>query len=64
MKKLTININGYIEGYYPDSLKIIKSIVENLDLSQEKKSDIFQEFDNNKKELPIDIPDPAFQGPF
>ena len=60
----TPSSRGYIDGYYPDSLKIIKTIIENLDLSQEKKSEIFDDFNNNKKELPIDIPDPAFQGPF
>ena len=60
----TPSSRGYIDGYYPDSLKIIKIIIENLDLSEEKKSEIFDDLNNNKKELPIDIPDPAFQGPF
>ena len=45
----TPSSRGYIDGYYPDSLKIINSVIENLDLSQEKKSIIIEEYNSSKK---------------
>jgi pyruvate dehydrogenase E1 component beta subunit len=60
----TPSSRGYIPGLYPDAIKITKSIAGALSLSQEKLEQALGFLKEATEDLPIDIPDPLFQGPF
>ncbi len=50
---------GYLEELYPDARKIIVSVCEMLKISSEPALLALKE-----ENLPLDVPNPAFQGPF
>ena len=60
----TPSSRGYIKGFYPDYKKIILDVCDLVDIDQKIKDKILTEVINKPDELPIDIPDPSFQGPF
>ncbi len=60
----TPSSRGYIKGFYPDYKKIILNVCDLVDIDQKIKDKILTEVINKPDELPIDIPDPSFQGPF
>lgn len=60
----TPSSRGYIPGLYPDSEKIVKSICKALSINDEELNRAIQFIRNKSNNLPIDIPDPSFQGPF
>lgn len=55
---------GYIQGFYPDGMQILKSIKKILNINNQKFTKILKEFNQEKSKLPIDVPDPYFKGPF
>jgi len=60
----TPSSRGYLQGLYPDAAKVIASVCETLGLSEDKQSAAVAALKSMTNDLPIDIPDPAFQGPF
>ena len=55
---------GYIPDLYPDTKKIVIAACESLGLSDEKTSQALSHVEDRRGNLPVDIPDPAFTGPF
>lgn len=60
----TPSSRGYLPGLYPDANKIITHVCEALGLAEDKKQAALKALHDATGHLPIDIPDPAFQGPF
>jgi pyruvate dehydrogenase E1 component beta subunit len=60
----TPSSRGYLQGLYPDAKKIIAQVCEMLGLPEEKKLAAYGALKDMTSDLPIDIPDPTFQGPF
>ena len=60
----TPSSRGYIPGLYPDAEKIVRSICNSLSLPDTKTKLAIIFLKNKSNDLPIDIPDPSFQGPF
>lgn len=60
----TPSSRGYLPGLYPDAKKIIECVCEMLALPEQKKADALKRLEASSANLPIDVPDPAFQGPF
>lgn len=60
----TPSSRGYLPGLYPDAKKIVESVCEMLKLPDAKKTEALKRLQDGAANLPIDIPDPAFQGPF
>lgn len=60
----TPSSRGYLQGLYPDAKKIISRVCDALGLGEDKKSAAYAALKDMTNDLPIDIPDPAFQGPF
>lgn len=60
----TPSSRGYIPGLYPDAKKIVKAICLSLSLSNKELNNALSIVEQNSDNLPIDIPDPSFQGPF
>jgi len=60
----TPSSRGYIQGLYPDAEKIVRSISSSLSLPNEKLEAAVKFLKETSEGLPIDIPDPTFQGPF
>lgn len=55
---------GYIPGLYPDAIKIVDSVCDMLKISATGKSNCIEQLAGSLSELPVDVPDPAFTGPF
>ena len=55
---------GYIPGLYPDAFKIVESICEMLKISSSDKLKCIDQMTDSSNKLPVDVPDPAFTGPF
>jgi pyruvate/2-oxoglutarate/acetoin dehydrogenase E1 component len=60
----TPSSRGYLQGLYPDAKKITAQVCDTLGLTEEKKKSAQKFLQEMTNDLPIDIPDPAFQGPF
>ncbi|MGO8867085.1 MAG: alpha-ketoacid dehydrogenase subunit beta [Alphaproteobacteria bacterium] len=55
---------GLIRGLYPDSISIMRTISEMLKLPAEREAQAEAELAAQRGNLPIDVPDPFFKGPF
>lgn len=55
---------GYIPGLYPDASKIVYSVCDMLNISSTDKSHCIEYLADSLSKLPVDVPDPAFTGPF
>ena len=55
---------GYIPGLYPDASKIVDSVCDMLNISSTVKSQCIEHLADSLSKLPVDVPDPAFTGPF
>ena len=55
------NTMGVSRSYHT---KIVKSICKALSINDEESNRAIQFIRNKSNNLPIDIPDPSFQGPF
>lgn len=60
----TPSSRGYLPGLYPDAKRIIMEACAMLKLPEAKKAEALKKLQESSANLPIDIPDPAFQGPF
>jgi pyruvate/2-oxoglutarate/acetoin dehydrogenase E1 component len=60
----TPSSRGFIPGFYTDSILILRSISVMLGIHEEKIRDAEAELLAQRKDLPIDVPDPFFKGPF
>lgn len=55
---------GYIPGLYPDARKIVEGVCDMLEVSLENKLSCMDQLTKSSNDLPVDIPDPSFTGPF
>lgn len=55
---------GFLPGYYTDSTSILRNIGTMLGIAAPKVESAVAELIAQRKELPIDVPDPFFKGPF
>lgn len=60
----TPSSRGLIPGFYPDSQKIVAAVGRMLGLDQSKLDNALKTLTEQRKNLPIDVPDPFFKGPF
>ena len=60
----TPSSRGFVPGYYTDSTSILRNIGTMLGIAAAKIESAVAELIAQRKELPIDVPDPFFKGPF
>ena len=60
----TPSSRGFIPGFYTDSILILRRISTMLGIHEDKIRDAEAELFAQRKDLPIDVPDPFFKGPF
>jgi len=60
----TPSSRGMVVGYYPDAQRIVREVGKLLGLSEDKLEDALKSLEEQRKNLPIDVPDPFFKGPF
>jgi acetoin:2,6-dichlorophenolindophenol oxidoreductase subunit beta len=60
----TPSSRGMIEGFYPDSLQIVRTVAGLVGLPQDKMAATIGLLVEKRGGLPIDVPDPFFKGPF
>ena len=60
----TPSSRGFIHGFYTDSTTILRSVSTMLGIPTDKIRYAEAELIAQRKELPIDVPDPFFKGPF
>jgi pyruvate/2-oxoglutarate/acetoin dehydrogenase E1 component len=60
----TPSSRGFIPGFYTDSMSILKSVGTMLGIPADKIRYAIAELIAQRQELPIDVPDPFFKGPF
>jgi len=60
----TPSSRGYLKGHYADAEAIIKAAVKMLNINEKDSERLAEELKNSRKDLPIDVPDPKFKGPF
>jgi pyruvate/2-oxoglutarate/acetoin dehydrogenase E1 component len=60
----TPSSRGYLPGFYPDSISILRNVGQMLGISDSKIELAVAEIIAKRKGLPIDVPDPFFKGPF
>lgn len=60
----TPSSRGLIPGFYPDSIQVVRVIAEMLGLEASVTTDVTQALAAARGDLPVDVPDRFFQGPF
>ncbi|MBD20943.1 MAG: alpha-ketoacid dehydrogenase subunit beta [Rhodospirillaceae bacterium] len=55
---------GYIPGLYPDANKIVKRACEMVGVEDDKINYSLEYLKKSQGDLPVDVPDPSFHGPF
>jgi pyruvate dehydrogenase E1 component beta subunit len=60
----TPSSRGMVPGYYPDAPLIVRTVGDILQLDSGHVQNIVAKLDAQRKDLPIDVPDPFFKGPF
>ena len=55
---------GLIKNYYVDSIKILESLNTLIKLDRSLFEGVKKNIFNERKDIPIDVPDPFFKGPF
>ncbi len=63
-KHPTPSSRGYLKGHYADAEAIIHATVKMLGISEKDAEILIEEVRSSRKDLPIDVPDPKFKGPF
>jgi hypothetical protein len=53
-----------VAGYYPDSQRVVREVGHMLGLADDKVKGALETLDEQRRNLPIDVPDPFFKGPF
>ena len=60
----TPSSRGLIAGYYPDANRIVAAVSEILGLDPERLEAAQLTLRAQRKDVPVDVPDPFFKGPF
>ena len=60
----TPSSRGLIPGFYPDSTTILRSIGRTLGIADARIDEAVAQLVAQRKNLPVDVPDPFFKGPF
>ena len=60
----TPSSRGMIVGFYPDSQRMVREVGKLLGLDHAKLESALKSLDEQRKNVPIDVPDPFFKGPF
>jgi len=60
----TPSSRGLIPGFYPDAQLVVREVAKMLKLDDAKVRRALKKLDEQRKDLPIDVPDPYFKGPF
>lgn len=60
----TPSSRGLIHGFYPDAVSISREIGKMVDLAPQEIEAACQKLTEERADLPIDVPDPFFKGPF
>ena len=60
----TPSSRGLVKGFYPDAAQILQQAGKMLGIPEDRISKAVSELIAQRKELPIDVPDPFFKGPF
>lgn len=60
----TPSSRGLVPGYYPDAPMIVRTVGDCLGLDPANIEPVVAKLNAQRKELPIDVPDPFFKGPF
>lgn len=60
----TPSSRGMIVGFYPDSQRVVREAGKMLGLDSAKVESALKVLDEQRKNLPLDVPDPFFKGPF
>lgn len=60
----TPSSRGMIEGLYPDARRVVDSVCDLVGVSDQKRETALKVLEEKRKDLPIDVPDPFFKGPF
>lgn len=60
----TPSSRGFVPGYYPDSMSMLRNLGKMLGIADAKIQGAIGELIAQRKDLPIDVPDPFFKGPF
>lgn len=60
----TPSSRGMVVGFYPDSQSIARGIGKLVGLGDDKLKSALNSLAEQRKNLPIDVPDPFFKGPF
>ena len=55
---------GLIMDYYPNAEQLLKEIFKLLNIGKSLQNNIMLKFNSSKSNMPIDVPDPYFKGPF
>lgn len=60
----TPSSRGMIAGFYPDAQGIVRSVCDLVGIADEKRDAALKTLAEQRKDMPIDVPDPFFKGPF
>lgn len=60
----TPSSRGLVVGFYPDAQRIVSEVAALLDLPPETVAAVQSELTEQRKDIPVDVPDPYFRGPF
>jgi len=55
---------GLVKNFYPNGFQILKLIKDTLDINEKKFEQIISSYKKSITNIPIDVPDPFFKGPF
>jgi pyruvate dehydrogenase E1 component beta subunit len=60
----TPSSRGLVPGFYPDAPRIVREAGAELGIPANKVEALVADLDSKRKDLPVDVPDPFFKGPF
>lgn len=60
----TPSSRGLIPGYYPDAHRVVREVGKMIGLAASKINRACKALDEQRGNLPLDVPDPFFKGPF
>lgn len=60
----TPSSRGFYSGYYPSSVQIIERIGQTLKLEARQVEQAVAQISKERGDVPVDVPDPSFKGPF
>lgn len=60
----TPSSRGLVRGFYPDAQRIVRVAGGMLGIAEERVAGALETLEEQRKGVPIDVPDPFFKGPF